>query len=44
MNDQLQVAVETWLAALPENEFRALCARTREPDEALPPLGVTSED
>jgi hypothetical protein len=39
VGDQLQMAVETWLASLPENEFRALCARTREPGEALPPLG-----
>jgi hypothetical protein len=42
MGDQLQLAVETYLASLPESEFRALCARTREPDEPLPPH--TGED
>jgi hypothetical protein len=37
--DQLQLAVEGWLAALPQTEFRALCARTRPPDEPLSPNG-----
>ena len=36
MGDQLQLAVEGWLAALPETEARALWARTREPDEPMP--------
>jgi hypothetical protein len=33
---ELQVAVEAWIASLPEGEFRALCYRTRPPDEPLP--------
>ncbi len=32
----LQLALEDWLAALSPAEFRALCARVREPDEPLP--------
>jgi hypothetical protein len=33
----LQSAVEDWVAGLPADEFRALVARTRPPDEPLPP-------
>lgn len=44
MPDQLQAAVEDWISALPENEARALWARTREPDEPMPPLGVSDAD
>jgi hypothetical protein len=29
----LQSAVEDWLAAMPEKDFRALVCRTRPPDE-----------
>lgn len=32
----LQLALEDWLASLPADEFRALVARTRPPDEPLP--------
>ncbi len=32
----LQAAVEDWVAALPEDEFRALVWRTRPPGEPLP--------
>lgn len=32
----LQSAVEDWLAAMPEPEFRALVWRTRGPDESMP--------
>ncbi len=31
----LELAVESWLAALPELEFRALVMRTRPPDEPI---------
>lgn len=31
----LELAVESWLAALPEPEFRALVMRTRPPDEPI---------
>jgi hypothetical protein len=31
----LLAAVENWIAHLPDDEFRALIARTREPDESL---------
>jgi hypothetical protein len=31
----IQLAVELWLSSLPANEFRALCDRTRPPDEPL---------
>ena len=41
MPDQLQQAVEQWIAELPEVEFRALCARTRPPDEPIRSLGAT---
>jgi hypothetical protein len=30
---ELLAAVENWIAHLPDDEFRALIARTREPDE-----------
>jgi hypothetical protein len=33
----LQSAVEDWVAGLPADEFRALVARVRPPDEPLPP-------
>jgi hypothetical protein len=33
----LQAAIEDWVAALPEAEFRAMVARTRPPDEPPPP-------
>jgi hypothetical protein len=32
----VQLAVEDWIAGLPADEFRALVARTRPPDEPLP--------
>jgi hypothetical protein len=32
----LLAAVENWIAHLPDDEFRALIARTREPDKLLP--------
>jgi hypothetical protein len=32
----IQLAVEDWLAALPPDEFAALVARTRPPDEPFP--------
>lgn len=32
----LQSAVEEWVAGLPADEFRAMCARTRPPTEPLP--------
>jgi hypothetical protein len=35
----LAVAVEGYLASLPECDWRALCARVRPPDE--PPLKAT---
>ena len=40
----LQAAVEEWLAAMPHNEFRTLVARTRPPDEPMPPLGAHDAD
>jgi hypothetical protein len=33
----LQSAVEDWVAGLPADEFRAMVARTRPPDEPPPP-------
>lgn len=38
----LQLALEDWLAALPADEFAALVARTRPPDE--PFLSDVAED
>ncbi|MGO9352172.1 MAG: hypothetical protein ACLP3C_15610 [Mycobacterium sp.] len=38
----LQSAVEDWVASLPETEFRAMVARTRPPDEPLPPEPPTT--
>ena len=35
MADQLKLAVEGWLAEMPENEFRALYARVRPPTEPI---------
>jgi hypothetical protein len=32
----IQIAVEQWISSLPANEFRALCDRTRPPDELVP--------
>jgi hypothetical protein len=37
----LQSAVEGWVATLDETEFRAMVARTRPPDEPLPPEQIT---
>jgi hypothetical protein len=33
----LQSAMEDYLSHLPQDEWRALCARVREPHEPLPP-------
>jgi hypothetical protein len=32
----LTAAVEDWLARLPDEDFRSMCARTRPPDEPIP--------
>jgi hypothetical protein len=32
----LKAALEDYLAQLPQDEWRALCARVREPSEPLP--------
>ncbi|HWY01254.1 MAG TPA: hypothetical protein VNY55_15650 [Mycobacterium sp.] len=37
MGDSLQNAIEDWVAGLAPDEFRAMVARTRPPDEPLPP-------
>jgi hypothetical protein len=37
----IQIAVEQWLSSLPANEFRALCDRTRPPDEPMPTRPTT---
>ena len=31
----LQTAVEEWISRLPNEDFRALCARVRPPDELI---------
>jgi hypothetical protein len=36
MSYDLTSAVEEWIARLPDDDFRAMCARTRPPDEPLP--------
>jgi hypothetical protein len=37
MGDHLKAALEDYLAGLPQEEWRALVARIREPSEPLPP-------
>lgn len=32
----LELAVESWLASMPTDEFRCLVARVRPPDEPMP--------
>jgi hypothetical protein len=39
----LQAAIEQWISTLSDNEFRMLAARTRPPDEPLPPKPPTTE-
>jgi hypothetical protein len=39
----LQAAVEEWIARLPDDDFRSLCARTRPPSEPIPVHAGTQE-
>jgi hypothetical protein len=44
MSEPLQLAVEGWIADLPEIEFRSLVARTRPPTEPIPVRGDRDRD
>jgi hypothetical protein len=43
MQSDIQTAVETWIAGMDEAEFRCLVARTRPPDEPMPPMPANRE-
>ena len=39
----LQTAVEEWIARLPDDDFRALCARVRPPFPTTGKIGESTE-